>query len=78
MCNRLLQFALFLMLSSLVGSSVVLAAGNHRVKGYINKHGVYVESHRKTNPNKTQRDNWSTKGHINPSNGKSVKKELRK
>jgi hypothetical protein len=30
-----------------------------------------VGSHRATNPNHTKRDNWSTKGNVNPYTGKA-------
>lgn len=44
--------------------------GSHRVKSYTTKSGKYVQSHRKTNPNKTKSDNWSTKGNVNPHTGR--------
>ena len=33
--------------------------------GYVKKSGTYVEPHFKSGPNKTQLDNWSTKGNEN-------------
>lgn len=44
--------------------------GSHSVRGYVKKNGTYVAPHRQTNPNRTQRDNWSTKGNVNPYTGK--------
>ncbi len=44
--------------------------GAHSVRGYVRKDGKYVAPHRQTNPNKTKRDNWSTKGNTNPDTGK--------
>jgi len=42
------------------------ASSAHNVRGYYKKNGTFVKSHRATNPNKTQRDNWSSKPNINP------------
>jgi hypothetical protein len=47
------------------------AARTTSVRGYTNKKGVYVHSHRKTTPNSTKRDNYSTKGNVNPYTGKA-------
>jgi hypothetical protein len=44
--------------------------GSHGVRGYTTKHGTYVAPHRQTNPNSYLRDNWSTKGNVNPYTGK--------
>jgi len=41
------------------------------VRGYTKKDGTYVAPTRATNPNKTQRDNYSSKGNYNPANGKA-------
>jgi hypothetical protein len=56
----------------------VYSVGNHRVKGYTKKDGTYVQSHRQTNPNKTQRDNWSSKPNTNPYTGKDGTREPKK
>jgi hypothetical protein len=40
------------------------------VKGYYNKNGKWVKGHYRTAPNRTIRDNWSTKPNINPYTGK--------
>lgn len=45
-------------------------SGSHSVKGYTKKDGTYVAPHKQTNPNGTKRDNWSTKGNVNPYTGK--------
>jgi len=45
-------------------------ANDHAVKGYTKKDGTYVAPTRATNPNRTQRDNYSSKGNYNPANGK--------
>ena len=39
-------------------------------KGYIKKSGNYVQPHFKSKPNKTELDNWSTRGNSNPWTGK--------
>ena len=55
---------------ALVASSALLATPSHGVKGHIKKNGTYVAPQRQTNPNKTQRDNYSAKGNVNPYTGK--------
>ena len=42
-----------------------------RVKSYTTKKGTYVQSHRRTAPNRSRSDNWSTKGNVNPYTGKA-------
>lgn len=54
---------------SLAISSLSLAKSSHHVRSYTKRDGTYVQSHRQTNPNKTQRDNWSAKGNTNPYTG---------
>lgn len=51
------------------------AGGSHSVNGHFKKNGTYVAPHRSTNPNHTQRDNWSSKPNVNPYNGKQGTKE---
>ena len=41
-----------------------------RVKGFTKKNGTYVPPHYKSSPNKSKFDNFSTKGNVNPFNGK--------
>lgn len=52
--------------------------GSHSVKGHVKKNGTYVQPHRATNPNNTQRDNWSSKPNVNPNTGKPGTKEVEK
>lgn len=52
-----------------------LAAGSHSKKGHVKKDGTYVAPSRATNPNKTQRDNYSAKGNTNPHTGKQGTKD---
>ncbi len=49
--------------------------GSHAVRGHVRKDGTYVQPHRVTNQNRTQRDNWSSKPNVNPYNGKPGSKE---
>ena len=51
------------------------ARGSHAARGYVTKQGTYVAPHRATNPNGTKRDNWSTKGNVNPNTGKQGSKK---
>ena len=41
-----------------------------RVSGYTRKDGSYVQPYFRTAPNSTNRDNFSTKGNVNPYTGK--------
>ena len=40
------------------------------VSGYTNSYGTYVKPHYRSAPNKTVKDNYSTKGNTNPYTGK--------
>jgi hypothetical protein len=42
---------------------------SHGVSGYTNNQGTYVAPHQQTNPNNTQRDNYSATGNVNPYTG---------
>ena len=57
------------------GLSGPSSGGSHSVRGHARKDGTYVQPHRATNQNKTQRDNWSSKPNVNPYNGKPGSKE---
>ena len=67
-----------LLLTHLLFTPTLAFSGSHGVKGYIKKDGTYVAPHRQTNPNKTQRDNWSSKPNVNPYSGKEGSKESKK
>jgi uncharacterized protein YxeA len=41
------------------------AKSSHRVRGYTKKSGTYVAPHRRTNPDKSKSNNYSTKGNYN-------------
>ena len=40
------------------------------VQSYTTSKGTRVKGHIRSAPNSTKRDNWSTKGNVNPYNGK--------
>ena len=40
------------------------------VRGHVTKKGSYVAPHRRTTPDKTTRNNYSTKGNVNSYTGK--------
>lgn len=42
---------------------------SHPVQGYTTNSGTYVAPHQQTNPNGTQRDNYSATGNVNPNTG---------
>jgi len=46
---------------------------SHRVRSYTKKDGTYIKPHYQKNPNKTQRDNWSSQPNVNPYTGKKGK-----
>ena len=56
--------------SSSRSSSSSTKSGSVHVKGYTTKSGKYVQPHYRSAPNKTQKDNYSTKGNVNPYTGK--------
>ena len=53
------------------------SGGSHAVRGHVRKDGTYVQPHRATNQNQTQRDNWSSKPNVNPNTGKPGEKDPR-
>lgn len=66
----------YLVLIGFLMSSVAIAkSSSHPVKGHFTKKGTYVKPHRKTNSNRTKRDNYSTKGNTNPHTGKKGTKK---
>lgn len=42
---------------------------SHGVQGHVTNSGTYVAPHVATNPNNTQRDNYSATGNVNPYTG---------
>ena len=63
-----------LVLLSLLLAIPVCFASKH-VRGYTKKDGTYVPPHHRSDPNTTQRDNYSSKPNVNPYNGKKGTKE---
>lgn len=68
---------------STIALSVSLAipadvSASEHVRGHMKKDGKYIAPHNRTNANKTQRDNWSSKGNTNPYTGKSGHKTPKK
>lgn len=68
--KRLLVIALLLF-----GLSFPSYARTVRVRGHTTKSGKYVAPHVRTSPNRTKRDNYSTKGNTNPYTGKKGSKK---
>ena len=60
-----------LLLAALALAVRLLPGKTTRVRSTVTKKGTYVAPHSRTTPNKTQRDNWSTKGNTNPTTGKN-------
>jgi len=51
-------------------------AGTH-VRGYTRKNGKYVAPHYRSHKDHTKRNNYSTKGNVNPYTGKKGQKNVR-
>ena len=60
------------------GSHVASSPGVHSVRGYTKKNGTYVAPSHATNPNGTKKDNFSSKGNVNPYTGKAGTKDADK
>lgn len=69
---------LVLIITTIAISGLSFAKNSHHVRSYVKKDGTNVNSHRQTNPNHTQRDNWSSKGNVNPYTGKEGTKQVNK
>ena len=50
-------------------------AASKKVKSYYRNDGTYVQQHRRTVPDYTRNNNWSTQGNINPYTGKKGYKQ---
>lgn len=68
----------FICLSANLHAKNTSSGNSNSVRGYAKKDGTYVAPHQRTNPNGTQRDNWSSKPNYNPYTGKEGKKEPQK
>lgn len=71
----LIAFVCFFGFNAQAKQSTSGAGSSHAVKGHFKKDGGYVAPHRATNPNQTQKDNWSSKPNVNPYTGKPGKKD---
>lgn len=49
--------------------------GTTSVKGHTTKKGTYVAPHKRTAPDSSKRNNYSTKGNVNPYTGKKGTKD---
>jgi len=57
------------------GSRSRASGSEHHVAGYTKKNGTHVAPHYATDPNGTKRDNYSSKGNVNPHTGKAGTKD---
>ena len=73
-----LAFPVFAKQSSSDGYKSNGSSKSNNVRGYTKKDGTYVAPHNRTNPNNTQRDNWTSKPNQNPYTGKDGTKEPQK
>ena len=64
-------------LSTLTVSNISFAVGSHSVSGYVKSNGTTVKSHIRTNSDRTQRNNWTSKPNVNPYTGKAGTKTPR-
>jgi hypothetical protein len=68
-----LIFAGALMLATTAAQAQYLGSGSnpstHSSSGYTTSRGTYVQPYVATNPNSTQRDNFSATGNVNPYTG---------
>lgn len=56
----------FLSMCLIAISSIVSAQSSTYVNGYYKSDGTYVQGHYKTTPDRTNTNNYSTQGNINP------------
>ncbi len=71
--KRFIYLALIVFGLALSGVADVTAkskGGTTSVRGYTKKNGTYVAPHKRSSPNPSKNDNWSTKGNRNPYTGK--------
>ena len=50
-------------------------AGSHSIRAYTKRDGTHVGPSHATNPNRTKRDNYSSRGNVNPYTGKPGHKD---
>lgn len=66
----------FIILFPIIGISQ--NSQNHKVKGYVKKDGTVVQPHRRTDQNKTEKDNYTSKPNVNPYTNKKGYKNPKK
>ena len=71
MLRRMKVLCAFLMLSVAAFGSTV------HVRSTVTKRGNYRQAHVRTSPDRTQRNNYSTKGNVNPYTGKAGRRTAR-
>ncbi|RAR71491.1 hypothetical protein [Flavobacterium aciduliphilum] len=59
----------FFFIAFLFAAATSFAQTSTYVSGYTNSNGTYVEPYRRTTPNYTRNDNYSTVGNVNPYTG---------
>ena len=80
MTNSVLRIKKLLAVTAFGALSIatnMAAFANVNVGGYYRQNGTYVDSHYRTSPNNTVRDNWSTYGNTNPYTGQKGYKRYR-
>lgn len=53
-----------------LAASAVAFGKSTRVRSHVRKDGTYVAPHRRTTPDSSRSNNWSTKSNTNPDTGK--------
>lgn len=61
---------LILSLALVLGFWTTISLADVNVNGYMKKNGTYVAPHHRSSPDGNQRNNWSSKGNVNPYTGK--------
>lgn len=71
----------YLILITTITAALTLSVNSYAansVRGYTKKDGTFVSPSHRASPNKTQRDNYSSKGNHNPYTGKQGTKTPKK
>lgn len=66
------------LVAAVVAALALPAFADRRVRTYTTKRGAVVQSHSRTRENRTQVDNYSTKGNRNPYTGAKGSKKARR
>ncbi|OPH61907.1 hypothetical protein BC351_01305 [Paenibacillus ferrarius] len=69
------KLVITLLTMALVLSFGTSAFAKTSVKGYTKKNGTHVAPHNRTDKDSTKKNNWSTKGNVNPETGKKGTKK---